>query len=82
VVGEDVSRREEPALDTTYQALWQGMEDAQLDLLPATRILVTPRWDPQYDEDTWERFLVAIGYLPHLMHEELFMKSRPGHPQG
>jgi hypothetical protein len=69
-------RPAEPAQDATYQALWQGMETALVELLPETRFLVTPSWDPEYDQDTWERFLVAMGYLPHLMHEELFMKSR------
>jgi hypothetical protein len=68
-------RPNDPAQDTTYQALWQGMEDTLLDLLPETRFLVTPGWDPEYDQDRWERFLVAMDYLPHLMHEELFMKS-------
>lgn len=66
----------DPAQDPTYQALWAGMEDTLLQLLPHTQFLVTPGWDPQYDQDTWERFLVAVGYLPHLMHERLFMKSR------
>jgi hypothetical protein len=69
-------RPKEPALDRTYQTLWQGLEDTLLDLLPGACFLVTPSWDPEYDQDTWERFLVAMDYLPHLMHEELFMKSR------
>jgi hypothetical protein len=65
----------DPAQDVTYQALWRGMEHTLLTLLPETRFLVTPGWDPQYDQDTWERFLVAVDYLPHLMHQQLFMKS-------
>jgi hypothetical protein len=66
----------DPAQDTRYQTLWRGMEDTLLDLLPETRFLVTPGWDPDYDQDTWERFLVAVDYLPHLLHGWLFMRSR------
>jgi hypothetical protein len=69
-------RPEEPAIDDTYQMLWLGMEKTLLELLPETRFLVTPRWDPDFAEDPYERFLVAMDYLPHLMHEALFMKSR------
>jgi hypothetical protein len=65
----------DPAQDATYQALWRGIEELLLDLLPDTRILVTPRWDPSYPERAYERFLVAVGYLPHLGDERLFMKS-------
>lgn len=52
------------------------MEALLLDLLPQTRFLVTPNWDPDYDQDSWEHFLVSMDYLPHLMHDQLFMKSR------
>jgi len=72
----DPFRPEDPAQDATYQALWLGMEELLLELLPDTRFLVTPRWDPTYPERTYERFLVAVGYLPHLGHEQLFIKSR------
>jgi hypothetical protein len=70
-------RPRDPAQDTTYQALWRGTEEMLLEMLPDTRFLVTPSWDPDYREDAYERFLVAIGYLPHLAHERLFMKSLP-----
>jgi len=67
-------RLKDPAQDTTYQILWQGMETTLLELFPQMRFLVTPRWDPDYAEDPYERFLVAMDYLPHLLHEQLFMK--------
>jgi hypothetical protein len=70
-------RPRDPVQDATYQALWLGMEEMLLELLPETRFLVTPRWDPSYPERAYERFLVAVGYLPHLGDERLFMKSLP-----
>jgi hypothetical protein len=70
-------RLRDPAQDATYEALWRGMEEMLLELLPETRFLVTPRWDPTYPERAYERFLVAVGYLPHLGDERLFMKSLP-----
>ncbi len=72
----DPFRPEDPALHGAYQTLWQGMEALLLDLLPETHFLVTPSWDPDYDQDTWDRFLVSMDYLPHLMDAQLFMKSR------
>jgi hypothetical protein len=70
-------RPSDPAQDSTYHKLWRGMEETLLELLPDARFLVTPRWDPEYADDSYERFLVAMGYLPHLMDEQLFMKSLP-----
>lgn len=70
-------RPRDPAQDAIYQALWRGMEEILVELLPDTRFLVTPRWDPTYPEHTYERFLIAMGYLPHLVDERLFMKSLP-----
>jgi hypothetical protein len=70
-------RPKDPSQDATYQALWRGMEDMLLELLREIRFLVTPRWDPTYPEHAYERFLIAIGYLPHLGDERLYMKSLP-----
>jgi hypothetical protein len=73
-------RHREPVQDRSYQRLWRGVEETLLELLPQTRFLVTPGWDPEYAEDPYERFLVAMDYVPHLMHANLFMKSLPDDP--
>jgi hypothetical protein len=67
-------RPQDPGADSTYQTLWQGFERTLLELFPDTLLLATPDWDPHYAEHRWQRFLVTMGYLPHLMHEQLFMK--------
>lgn len=75
-------RPKDPMQDATYQALWRGMEEMLLELLPETRFLMTPRWDPTFPERAYECFLVAVGYLPHLGDERLFMKSLPANSEG
>ncbi|MGH2369612.1 MAG: hypothetical protein ACRDI2_15615 [Chloroflexota bacterium] len=48
--------------DPNLHALWDGFERFLTDRFPGTEHLVTPSWEPLYEQDQWQRFLAARGF--------------------
>jgi hypothetical protein len=71
----DWCRATSPDNDPTLKALWEGFEGFLLRHLPAVERIVTPSWEPIYDEDreAWPRFLAQRGYEP--LSQQAFAKK-------
>lgn len=50
--------------DAALAVLWTSFERELLRGVPETRRIVTPSWEPLYETDDWQDFLVARGYQP------------------
>ncbi|MGB9177960.1 MAG: hypothetical protein WCB68_01840 [Pyrinomonadaceae bacterium] len=57
-----------------YVTLWQRFESMLRERFPATKLIVTPGWDPGYSSEEWRAFLARQGYAPDTKHERTFMK--------
>jgi hypothetical protein len=57
-------RHEDPRTDETLHALWTGFEGFLLQHAPGVERIVTPSWEPLYDQDkqAWPHFLRSVGY--------------------
>lgn len=63
----DFYRTEDPRTDENLHGLWTGFESFLLKHLPpAVSRIVTPSWEPIYEEqhEQWQEFLRLQGYSP------------------
>ena len=51
-----------PDSDPNLHVLWQGFERFLLDRFPGARRIVTPRDEPEYEPEAWERVPAGRGY--------------------
>jgi hypothetical protein len=57
-------RKADPRTDKTLRAIWLGFEGFLLRRIPDVERIVTPSWEPIYEEDkdAWPHFLETLGY--------------------
>lgn len=60
----DRYRHEEPIRDEALRVLWEGFERCLLKRVPDARRIITPNWEPEYEQGAWQRFLGERGYAP------------------
>jgi hypothetical protein len=60
----DRHRREDPTHDPLLHTLWEGFERSLLERAPDARRIVTPNWEPLYEQPAWRQFLSGQGYEP------------------
>ncbi len=63
----------EPAENEVLKTVWTGFERWLLERFKATERLVTPSWEPVYENEAWQRFLITQGYTPFA--KEAFIKE-------
>ena len=51
----------QPANDVRHRAVWQAFEDALVGWFEP-RLILTPGWEPIYEQDAWQAFLQKMGY--------------------
>ncbi len=61
---EDRYRQEEPSGDEALRVLWEGFERFLLGHALEARRIVTPNWEPLYEQRAWQGFLGERGYGP------------------
>jgi len=52
---------ERPAHDARHRAVWQAFEDALVKWFEP-RLILTPGWEPIYEQGAWQAFLRKMGY--------------------
>lgn len=57
-----------------FVTLWQRFESMLRERFPATKLIVTPGWDPGYSSEEWRAFLKRQGYAPDEEHKRTFIK--------
>ena len=57
-----------------FVILWQRFESMLRERFPATKLIVTPGWDPGYSSEDWRAFLTRLGYGPDPEHVRTFVK--------
>jgi hypothetical protein len=60
----DRYRQEDPTHDPLLRALWEGFERLLIELSPGVGRVVTPNWEPLYEQPAWQQFLSGQGYEP------------------
>lgn len=55
-------RQPSPHQDPNLMVLWQGFERFLRQRFPAARQIVTPKDEPEYEPDEWEKFLSRRGF--------------------
>lgn len=59
----DWARTPDPRADTTLKAVWEGFERFLLRHLEGVDRIVSPSWEPIYEDTTaWRQFLESLGY--------------------
>jgi hypothetical protein len=69
----DRHRAPDPNEDENLLALWHGFEAFLTRHFPEAVRMVTPSFDPGYDQGQWEAFLQQLGYEP--INAEAFGKE-------
>ena len=59
---------------TFFVTIWKRFESMLREHFPATKLIVTPGWDPGYDSEEWRAFLRRLGYAPDPEHGRTFLK--------
>jgi hypothetical protein len=66
-------RASDPNEDENLLALWHGFENFLTRHFPEASRIVTPSFDPEYDQGEWEAFLQQLGY--EALSDEAFAKE-------
>jgi len=61
-------RGKNPLEDKLLQGVWDGWEKYIISESRGVKRIITPSWEPIYDDKTWKEFLGAKGYQ-HLNHK-------------
>jgi hypothetical protein len=59
----DRYRDDNPLLDQNLHVLWRGFQAILADRFPRAARVVTPAWEPIYDDQAaWRQFLEELGF--------------------
>ena len=65
---------EDPSEDCILFTVWEAFERMLLNKFTEVRQIVTPGWEPKYQDKQWKSFLQGRGYIPLADDQRAFTK--------
>jgi hypothetical protein len=66
----------DPARDTVLMTLWERFEQHLWASFAEARLMITPAWEPEYEQKAWEAFLEQRGFNSDEKLDRAFSKLR------